>query len=179
MKLSTRARYALRVMLDVARHGGETTPVPLAAVAHRTVLSHGYLEQLAAGLRKARLLRGVTGRNGGYVLRKPPSEIRVGDVVQASIGAVCLVDCVRTPSLCARAPRCETRALYCLLNSRIEELLDSLTLADLLDADWLERSGALSGDELVAAPEGPDPCTASHGPRRGRPRARKRALAVG
>lgn len=175
MKLSTRARYALRVMLDVARHGGETTPVPLAAVANRTVLSHGYLEQLAAGLRQARLLRGVAGRKGGYMLRKAPSEIRIGEVVQASIGKICLVDCVRTPSICARAPRCETRVLYCLLNNRIEDILDSLTLADLLDSDWLTRSEGLTPGELEAAPEGPDPCTASHGPRRGRPRARKDA----
>lgn len=173
MKLSTRSRYALRVMLDIARHGGESAPVSLAAVAHRTVLSHGYLEQLATALRQARLLRGVAGRTGGYVLRKAPSEIRVGDVVRASIGEVCLVECVKSPSLCARAPRCETRALYCLLNSRIEELLESLTLSDLLDPEWLAQNGTITGEDLAAAPDGPDPCTAAHGPRPGRPRKPK------
>ena len=74
MKLSTRARYALRVMLDIARHGGRETPVSLAAVATRTDLSHGYLEQLAMGLRRARLLRGVAGRKGGYMLGMAPAR---------------------------------------------------------------------------------------------------------
>jgi len=173
MKLSTRARYALRVMLDIARHGGGETPVPLAAVAVRTDLSHGYLEQLAMGLRRARLLRGVAGRKGGYLLGLEPTEIRIGDVVEASIGEVCLVDCVRHPSLCERAIRCETRALYCLLNDRIEETLQSLTLADLMDEDWLAEHGGITPADLATAPDGPDPCSASHGPRRGRRRTPK------
>lgn len=175
MKLSTRSRYALRVMLDIARHGGETSPVSLAAVAHRTVLSHGYLEQLATALRRARLLRGVAGRTGGYVLRRSPTEIRVGDVVRASIGEVCLVECVKSPSLCARAPRCETRALYCLLNSRIEEVLESLTLADLMDPRWLALNGNIAAEDVAASPDEPDPCTAAHGPRPGRPSKRKKS----
>jgi Rrf2 family cysteine metabolism transcriptional repressor len=173
MKLSTRARYALRVMLDVARHGGRDSPVSLAQVAVRTDLSHGYLEQLAMGLRRARLLRGVAGRKGGYMLALEPSRIRVGNVVEASIGEVCLVDCVKKPSLCERAVRCETRALYCLLNERIEETLQSLTLADLMDADWLAEHGGITPAALASAPDGPDPCSASHGPRRGRRRTRK------
>ena len=170
MKLSTRARYALRVMLDIARHGGRETPVPLVSVATRTDLSHGYLEQLAMALRRARLLRGVAGRKGGYMLRAAPSEIRIGDVVEAAIGEVCLVDCVRNPSLCERAVRCETRALYCLLNQRIEDTLQSLTLADLMDEDWLTLHGGITPADLASAPEGPDPCSAPHGPRRGRRR---------
>ena len=76
MKLSTRARYTLRMMIDMARHGGVDTPVSLASVAHRTDLSRGYLEQLATGLRRARLLRGVAGRKGGYRLARPASEIK-------------------------------------------------------------------------------------------------------
>ena len=179
MKLSTRARYALRVMLDIARHGGGEAPVSLAQVAHRTDLSHGYLEQLAMGLRRARLLRGVAGRKGGYMLGAEPRRIRIGDVVEASIGEVCLVDCVRQPSLCERASRCETRALYCLLNQRIEDTLQSLTLADLMDADWLAVHGGITPEDLAAAPEGPDPCSASHGPRRGRRRTRRRPERAG
>jgi Rrf2 family cysteine metabolism transcriptional repressor len=178
MRLSSRARYALRLMLDIARHGGEATPVPLAAVAHRTDLSHGYLEQLSTGLRQAGLLRGVAGRKGGYVLERAPSEIRIGDVVQASIGEVCLVECVREPSICARASRCETRALYCLLNQKIEDVFNSLTLADLMDTERLARYGGFDPHELQSAPDGPDPCPTAQRPRRGRLRIRKRALAV-
>jgi len=178
MKLSTRARYALRVMLDVARHGGETDPVSLAAVARRTDLSHGYLEQLVVGLRQARLLRGVSGRRGGYRLQRMPGDIPIADIVQATIGEVCLVDCVRDPSICQRAPRCETRALYCLLNDRISDVLESLTLGDLMDPDWLARNGGILPEDIESAPDGPDPCTAAHGPRRGRPRTRKGVLAT-
>jgi Rrf2 family protein len=173
MKLSTRARYTLRMMIDMARHGGMDTPVSLAAVASRTDLSRGYLEQLATGLRRARLLRGVAGRKGGYRLAKPASEIRIGDVIEASIGPVCVVDCVLEPSICARAGRCETRALYCLVNHRIADALADLTLADLLDPAWVALNGGVDVEEAARLPEGPDPCTASRGPRRGRPRAGK------
>jgi Rrf2 family protein len=179
MRLSTRARYALRVMLDIARHGGRHRPVSLAQVALRTDLSHGYLEQLAMGLRRAHLLRGVAGRKGGYMLGGDPAEIRVGDVVEACIGELCLVDCVRQPSLCERASRCETRALYCLLNRQIEDTLRSLRLADLMDADWLAEHGGVTPEALASAPDGPDPCSMSHGPRRGRRRARKTPAIAG
>ena len=166
-------------MLDIARHGGRETPVSLAAVATRTDLSHGYLEQLAMGLRRARLLRGVAGRKGGYMLGMAPAEIRIGDVFEASIGEVCLVECVRDPSICDRALRCETRALYTLLNQGIEETLQSLTLADLMDADWLTAQGGIRPEDLASAPEGPDPCSSAHGPRRGRRRTRKTPAVAG
>jgi Rrf2 family protein len=178
MKLSTRARYALRVMLDIARHGGGAVPVPLAAVAHRTDLSHGYLEQLAMGLRQARLLRGVAGRRGGYLLARDPADIRVRDMFEASIGEVNLVDCVRDPSLCRRAERCETRALYSLLTRKLEEVLDSLTLADLLDPEWVSRHGGVSPEQLASLPDGIDPCTRPSGRRRGRKRASRPALEI-
>jgi Rrf2 family protein len=171
MKLSTRARYTLRMMIDMARHGGVDTPVSLAAVATRTDLSRGYLEQLAMALRRARLLRGVPGRKGGYRLARPTSEIGIDELIEASIGPVCLVDCVLDPSICARAGRCETRALYCLVNKRIAEALADLTLADLLDPEWVAMHGGVDVEEAAAIPDGPDPCTASHGPRRGRRRA--------
>ena len=170
MKLSTRARYTLRMMIDVARHGGADNPVSLAAVAHRTDLSRGYLEQLVTGLRRARLLWGVAGRNGGYRLARPASEIRIDDLIEASIGPVCLVDCVLDPSICRRAARCETRALYCLMNDRVTDALADLTLADLLDPEWVALHGGFEPEGAAAHPEGPDPCTASRGPRRGRPR---------
>ena len=172
MKLSTRARYTLRMMIDVARHGGVDTPVSLAAVAARTDLSRGYLEQLAMGLRRARLLRGVAGRHGGYRLARAASAIGVGEMIEASIGPICVVDCVLDPSVCARAARCETRALYCLVNRRVADALADLTLADLLDPAWVARHGGGDIEAAAVAPAGPDPCTASRGPRRGRPRTR-------
>lgn len=168
MKLSTRARYTLRMMIDLARHSSVDTPVSLAAIASRADLSRGYLEQLATGLRRAGLLRGVAGRKGGYKLSRPASEILVGELIDASIGPISLVDCVTDPSICERAPRCETRALYCLVNTSITRALAGLTLADLLDPQWVAFHGGGTVEEACALPEGRDPCTAPHGPRRGR-----------
>jgi Rrf2 family protein len=136
MRLTTRARYALRMMLDLARHGGLERPVSLAAVAERTDISRGYLEQLAMALRNARLVRGVAGRYGGYRLTEPPERITVGQIVEAATGPVCVVDCVDDPMSCPRAEDCECRLVYGLVNERIAEVLREYTLADLLDPSW-------------------------------------------
>jgi len=141
MRLSTRARYALRMMLDVARHGGEERPVSLAEVAERTDLSRGYLEQLAQALRNARLLRGVSGRHGGYLLARQADEITVGDVIETAIGPVCVVDCIEDPEGCPRSEYCECRVVYSIINSRVSEVLHLYTLADLLDPAWVHREG--------------------------------------
>jgi len=137
MRLSTRARYALRMMLDVARNGGTETPVSLASVAERTDLSRGYLEQLAMSLRNARLLSSVAGRYGGYRLARDPAAITMGQILEATIGPVCVVDCIEDPLGCPRTEFCECRVVYSLINRRISEVLDEYSLADLLDPTWL------------------------------------------
>ena len=139
MKLSTRARYALRMMLDLARHGGEHEPVSLAAIAERADLSRGYLEQLAITLRNARLLRGVAGRHGGYMLTRPSTEITVGDVVEAMIGPINLVDCIESPETCLQAEYCSCRAIYSIINQRIADELHRYTLANLVDPKWVRE----------------------------------------
>ncbi len=149
MRLTTRARYALRMMLDVARNGGEETPVSLATVSERTGISRGYLEQLALGLRNARLVRGVAGRYGGYRLAAPASQITVGQIVEAAIGPICLVDCLEDPMTCPRAEFCECRIVYALINERIAEVLREYTLADLLDPSWLTEQHRVVGDYLI------------------------------
>jgi Rrf2 family protein len=145
MRLSTRARYALRMMLDVARHGGDERPVSLAEVAERTDLSRGYLEQLAQALRNARLLRAVAGRHGGYLLARQAEEITVGDVIETAIGPVCVVDCIEDPEGCPRSEYCECRVVYAIINTRVAEVLHLYTLADLLDPAWVLREG---GDRI-------------------------------
>ena len=134
MRISTRGRYALRLMLDVGRHGADGQPVSLAMVAERTGISRGYLEQLAQSLRSARLVRGVAGRYGGYRLAKAPAEISLGQILEAAIGPICVVDCVDDPESCPRSEYCECRVVYDLINRRIAEVLDEFTLADLLDS---------------------------------------------
>ena len=137
MKISTRGRYALRMMLDIARHDGDGAPVNLTAVSGRTGISRGYLEQLALALRAGRLVKGVSGRKGGYRLARPAGEITIGKIIEASLGPICVVDCVDDPENCIRSDNCECRVVYSLINEKIAEVLRSYTLADLIDRSWL------------------------------------------
>lgn len=142
MRISTRGRYALRMMLDIARHSSNGSPVSLSTVSDRTGISHGYLEQLAPALRAARLVKSVAGRHGGYRLAKKASEISIRQVIEASIGPVCVVDCVEEPDSCLRSEFCECRVVYTLINDRISQVLDEYSLADLLDPSWVRTRGA-------------------------------------
>ncbi len=149
MKISTRGRYALRMMLDVARHGGEDTPVSLASVSERTGISHGYLEQVALALKSAVLVRGVAGRHGGYKLARPAREISIRQIIEATIGPICVVDCIDEPEACLRAEFCECRLVYALINQRIGEVLDEFSLGDLANPHWLSETARAFTDELV------------------------------
>jgi Rrf2 family protein len=137
MKLSTRARYALRMMVDVARHTESGKPVSLAVTSERIGVSRGYLEQLAMALRNARLIRSVAGRYGGYRLALPASQITLGDIVEATTGPLCIVDCIDDPDSCERSADCECRLVYALMNHRIAEVLRAYTLSDLLNPEWM------------------------------------------
>jgi len=141
MRISTRARYALRMMLDIARNGGENEPVSLTGVAKRTGISKGYLEQVALSLRSARLLRGVYGRRGGYQLTARPEETTISRIFEALIGPTCFVDCIDDPASCPRSEYCECRVIYRLMNERVLEVLQGNTLANLLDPDWVSAHG--------------------------------------
>lgn len=149
MRLSTRARYALRMMLDVARNGGDQRPVSLAEVAGRTGISRGYLEQLAMALRNARLVKSVAGRYGGYRLTDSADQITIGRVIEAVIGPICVVDCVEEPQTCLRAEFCECRVVYTVINQRVAEVLHQFTLANLLDPSWVQATSDLVEQELV------------------------------
>ena len=131
MKLSTRARYALRAMTIIARTSKNGEPVKLADVAEHTEISHRYLEQVAISLKSAKLLRGISGKNGGHVLARSPDMIQLKEIVEAAIGEISIVDCVSDPDSCIKIGYCECRNLYDLVNSRIKETLDEYTLDDL------------------------------------------------
>jgi len=120
-------------MIEVAKHSIGGKPVSLASIAGRTDLSRGYLEQLAQILRNGGLLMGFAGRNGGYRLRIPASEITLAKIIETVIGPVCLVDCIDSPHNCMRADTCECRMVYDLINKRIVGILEEYTLADLLE----------------------------------------------
>lgn len=137
MKLSTRARYALQLMVAIARSSDGRQPVSLDKVARSTRISKRYLEQLAAALKKKSLLESAAGRSGGYLLARSAEEIRVGHIIEAGIGPINIVDCVMKPEICMSAEVCECRPIYQLLNRRIKNVLNDYSLADLADDQWL------------------------------------------
>ena len=137
MRLSTRARYALRMMLDIAKYQKETVPVSLADVAKRTKISRGYLEQLVIALKSGRLLRGVRGKNGGYLLQKRPEETSLRAIIEAAIGPISILDCLESPGSCLRTDYCECRLVYVMINRRIVDVLEEFSLADLKNPSWM------------------------------------------
>ncbi len=147
LKLSTRARYALRMMLDIAKEGGEEGPVSLSGVSKRTRVSRGYLEQLALALRNAGLLQGYLGKQGGYRLSRPAREIRLQEIVEAAIGPIAILDCLVAPETCSQVESCECRLLYELINKRIVEAFAGFTLEDLRDPGWHARLARQLGKE--------------------------------
>lgn len=138
MKLSTRARYGLKAMVDLAvNYGGGTTST--AALAAMQGISDAYLEQLIAALRKAGLVTSVRGAQGGYALARPPAEINVGEVLRALEGTTAVMECVSTERVeCDNACTCSARPLWLKLQSRIDEVLYTTTLADMA-ADYQQQ----------------------------------------
>jgi len=132
MKLSRRARYALRMMLAIKRMTGTAGErVSLFEVSRRTGLPHRYLEQLAMALRNAGLIDGLTGKKGGYRLTRLAERILLQEIIEAAIGPIRIVECLDDDASCMNSDGCECRVLYGKLNDRINSLLVEYTLADL------------------------------------------------
>jgi Rrf2 family cysteine metabolism transcriptional repressor len=133
VKLSTRGRYGLRAMLDIAIKQGDG-PVALHSISERQGVSVGYLEQLMVPLKKEGLIRSVRGAQGGYLLARGSDNITVGDIIRALEGPIAPVACVSEdyPEECDRAEGCVTRLVWAKVRDSIAEVLDSLTLDDLI-----------------------------------------------
>jgi Rrf2 family cysteine metabolism transcriptional repressor len=136
MRISTRGRYALRAMVDLAQHG-DKGPILRQDISERQEISADYLAQLFMQLQAAGLVEGVKGPGGGYRLVQDPTLIRAGDVVRAVEGPVAVVQCVlpcpdEGPS-CSRMDRCVTHLLWRQVSEAVAEVLDSVTLNDLAD----------------------------------------------
>jgi Rrf2 family protein len=142
-------------MLAIARATeSEDGAISLDRVSEKTKISKRYLEQLAIALRHAALLRSVSGRHGGYLLTRLPKDIKIGEIVEAAIGRVNIVECVLNPDSCMRSDDCECRLVYGLINSRIAEVLNENSLADLMNREWLECQAAAL-DLVSISPDGP------------------------
>lgn len=132
MKLSTKGRYAVRAMLDLAQRWNEGL-VLLKDVAHRQDVSERYLEHLFLTLKAAGLVNSIRGARGGFQLVHSPSEVRIIDVVRAVEGRLSVVECVTDPDSCTRSDQCATRDLWVDLQMAMDGVLESLTLQDLVE----------------------------------------------
>lgn len=134
MKLSTKGRYALRIMIDIAANGGDAgVLVPLKSISERQEISVKYMEQIMSLLTRAGLVRSVRGNVGGYALTRLPRQIRVGDILRAAEGDLAPVPCVAgETNFCPRASRCSALSFWEELDRVITEFVDSRTLDDLV-----------------------------------------------
>ncbi|MEW5768366.1 MAG: Rrf2 family transcriptional regulator [bacterium] len=136
MWLSTKGRYALRAMLELALHEGDV--VSISKISRNQEITSQYVEQLMVKLKKAGLVESVRGPTGGYRLTKKLSEITAGDIVRTLEGYIEPVFCVNpqiSQKHCHRAPKCAARVLWKKVGDKIAEVLDSTTLEDLVRMD--------------------------------------------
>lgn len=138
MKISTKGRYGLRAMIDLATHGSSGRPVYLSDIAKRQGISEKYLEHIFSALHKAGLVKAFRGRKGGYVLTKEPNEITLNQIITALEGPCTLVDCVIDAGSCTKTDTCVTREVWSLLGKKIEEVLTGYTLAALAERQALK-----------------------------------------
>lgn len=135
MKISTKGRYAIRVMIDLAEHNnGEF--ITLMDIADRQEISEKYLEAIVSILSKNDLLISLRGKGGGYKLAKAPEKYTVGSILKLTEGALAPVACLeKTPNSCPRISECKTVEMWEGLNKLINDYLEGITIADLLDVN--------------------------------------------
>ena len=135
MKLSTKGRYGLRALIDLAVHSSGGTPVSITSISARQDLSERYLEQLMAKLKKAGLIQSVRGAGGGYVLARDPGKISVGDVLRALEGNLDPVDCagLDPDGVCRAADSCVTKYVWKRINESINRTVDEIRLDQLIE----------------------------------------------
>ena len=132
MKLSTRGRYGVRLMLELALHYGEG-PILLKEIAERQGVSEKYLWQLINPLKTMGLVTSQRGMYGGYALGKAPEVITLREILQILEGSLCLVDCVDNPSLCERSPSCISRDIWGEASRDMQRTLQDTTLAAMVE----------------------------------------------
>lgn len=140
MRISTKGRYALRLMLDLAM-GDREVPVRIKEIAARQEISDKYLEQIISLLHKAGYVRSIRGPQGGYLLTKKPEEYTVGMILRQTEGRMAPVDCVGEGAAeCPRMDDCVTVLVWKKLNDAVNDVIDNITLADLV-AWQLQKNG--------------------------------------
>ena len=131
MRISTKGRYGLRILLDVALHQ-EQGPVALRDVSRRQAISHKYLWQVINPLKAAGFLHATRGAHGGYVLARKPEQITIRDIVGILEGPVSVVACVTAPGTCARSASCTAREAWTEIENKLNAAMSGITLRDLV-----------------------------------------------
>ena len=141
MRLSTRGRYGVRLMIDLALHNGNG-PVMLKDISRRQGISQKYLWNLINPLKSAGLVKSTRGAHGGFTLARDPAGISVTDILQVLEGSLCLVDCVENPSASEKSTNCVARDIWCLASGNLRQTLASVTLAHLMEKQRGKRAPA-------------------------------------
>lgn len=132
MIVSTRGRYALRVLIDMAEHNNDDR-IPLKEIAERQEISQKYIESIMSLLSKNGIVNGVHGKGGGYKLVKKPSEYKVGEILEITEGTLAPVACLeKNAETCPREPNCRTLPMWSKLDNLIKNFFNSITIADLM-----------------------------------------------
>lgn len=138
MKLSTRSRYSIRILLELARHeAGE--PVQVSAISKYQGIPVKYLELLIRTLKSEQMVRSVRGAKGGHMLNRSPSEITVGQIVRLFEGQADLVACVSDPKQCDMSDECPVRCVWRDATQALFDKLDNVTIADLAGATMADE----------------------------------------
>jgi Rrf2 family cysteine metabolism transcriptional repressor len=155
MKLSTKGKYGVRAVYEIARHG--KGPITIKEIAERQGISLSYLEQILHKLGKAGLIESVRGPAGGYLLARKPVELTIGDIVRALEGPIALSHCLEPGEAddCMQADDCVARMVWTRVGAKIEEALDSISFEDLLQESRKKEPELLKPKrKLVAAGKG-------------------------
>ena len=131
MKISTKGRYALTIMLSIAKGYDKDEYISLNKIAEDEQISVKYLEKIMTSLKKNNLVKSTTGKDGGYKLNKKPEEYKIGEIIRAAEENLDVVKCINNP-YCPKKTTCKTYTLWEGLNNEINDYLDSKTLKDYL-----------------------------------------------
>ncbi len=152
MKLSTKGKYGVRAVFEIARHYGKG-PISIKEIVERQGISISYLEQILYRLGKAGLIDSVRGPAGGYLLARKPSDLTIGDIIRTLEGPIALSHCLEPGEAgeCYQAEDCVARMVWTKVGAKIEEALDSITFNDLLHQNQKKEPAVLKLKKKVAS----------------------------
>lgn len=145
MKISTKGRYALRLMLDLAMNEREGAVIRIKDIAARQQISDKYLEQIISVLNRAGYVRSERGPQGGYALKRRPEEYTVGMILRLTEGSLAPVPCAEEEFFCERGKQCAAQEVWKKINDAVGGVLDGITLAELVEIQR-EKQGAATGE---------------------------------